>query len=204
MSSLEDKVKQLESLVEKQSKLIASTGQKLLELQVDHVKSKMAQLDTAKPAASTQLDTDDYVTNEDVVQLVTELQSQLDFLEDRTLRRTYNASLREDTEKIAPLSNKDGDFPTFSIPETFGGFKTLKRQQILKMGVFYEIILPNENEITETLANGSASKNDIIDLASNKDVSQLEAQFDEDQTNEVYDELARYFGLKHRRRSDGW
>ncbi|KAI3406659.2 MRP8 [Candida oxycetoniae] len=203
MSSIEERVKDLEALIEKQSKIIATTGQKLIEIQINDVKSRMSSMDS-NPKSTSQIDTEDYVTNEDVVQLVTELQSQLDFLEDRTIRRTYNTSVINDEEKIAPLSNKDGDFPTFPIPQTLGEFKSLAKRDTLRLGLFYEIILPNEEEIKHTLEHGSNSKNGIIDLATNKDISQLESQFDKEQVSEIYDELARYFGIKHRRRSDGW
>ncbi|WLF80556.1 mitochondrial ribosomal protein [Lodderomyces elongisporus] len=203
MSNAEDRIARLEALVEKQSKLIATTGQRLLELQVHDVKSKMSQISSSE-GQSSKLDSDEFITNEDVVQLVTELQTQLDFLEDRSMRRTHNSTLKEDTEKLAPLSNRDGDFPEFSIPITFGDFKALSKEGVLRMGLFFEIILPSEGEISETLSKSTDTKNDLINLAKNKDISELMNNFDDEQVDDVYDELARYFGIKHRRRADGW
>ncbi|KAI5967857.1 MRP8 [Candida margitis] len=209
MSSLEDiskKIQNLEGLVEKQSKVIATTGQKLLEIQVKDVKSRMAQIDSGSGSnTSNQFDAADYIGNDDIVQLVTELQSQLDNLEDRATRRTYNSTLTEDEQKLAPLSNRDGDEPSFALPSTIKEFKTLSKARVLELGVFYEIILPNEEEISEVLEKDSGnSKNDIIDLAKNKDISKLEDQFSNEQVDEVFDELARYFGIRYRRVSNGW
>ncbi|KAI5955036.1 MRP8 [Candida jiufengensis] len=215
MSNLEEinkKVSDLESIIDKQSKLIASTGQKLIEMQINDVKSRMKQIDSNSNSTNAgSIDTADYVNNDDIVQLVTELQSQLDFLEDRTIRRTYNTSLTSDKDKLAPLSNKDGDFPEFDTPKTFAEFKNLSKEKILEMGFFYEIILPTKEEIDEVLQNddqsnegNNNSKNDIINISKNKDISKIESEFNDDQINEIFDELARFFGLKLRRVSDGW
>lgn len=207
MSNIEDinkKIQELEGLIEKQSKVIATTGQKLLEIQVKDVKSRMTELDSGsnKPHS---FDAADYVGNDDIVQLVTELQSQLDNLEDRATRRTYNSTLTKDEQKLAPLSNKDGDEPQFTLPSTLKEFKDMTKDKVLELGIFYEIILPNEEEINEVLERDTGnSKNDIIDLAKNKDISKLEDQFSDEQVDEVYDELARYFGIRHRKVSDGW
>ncbi|KAI5957674.1 MRP8 [Candida theae] len=207
MSSLEEvnkKISDLEIIIEKQSKIIATTGQKLLEIQVKEVKSRMADLDSGASKAQS-FDTADYIGNDDVVQLVTELQSQLDNLEDRASRRTYNSTLIKDEQKLAPMSNKDGDEPQFSLPSTLKDFKQMPKAKVLELGVFYEILLPNEEEINEVLEKDTGnSKNEIIDLAKNKDVSKLEEQFTDEQVDEVYDEIARYFGITHRRASDGW
>lgn len=207
MSNLEEinkKVQELEGLIEKQSKVIATTGHKLLEIQVKDVKSRMAEIDSGSNK-SHGFDAADYIGNDDIVQLVTELQSQLDNLEDRATRRTYNSTLTEDEKKIAPLSNKDGDEPQFALPSTLREFKDMAKAKVLELGVFYEIILPNEEEINEVLEKDSGnSKNDIIDLAKNKDISKLEDQFSDEQVDEVFDELARYFGIRYRRVSVGW
>lgn len=206
MSSLEEvhnKILDLEVIVEKQSKVIATTGQKLLEIQIKDVKSRMTDLKGVGNSQS--LEAGDFIGNDDIVQLVTELQSQLDSLEDRASRRTYNSTLTKDEQKLAPITNKDGDVADFTVPTTLKEFKNMPKAKVLELGVFYEIILPNEEEINQVLEKDSGnSKNDLIDIAKNKDISKLEEQFDDQQVDEVYDELARCFGITHRRASDGW
>ena len=68
--------------------------------------------------------------------------------------------------------------------------------------MFYEIILP-DGKIDHALQQTN-SKEAILDINKKKDIIELSKNFDEDQANEIYDELARYFGIKHRRNSDGW
>ncbi|KAI5965846.1 MRP8 [Candida pseudojiufengensis] len=207
ITDLPKKIQDLESIFEIQSKLIATTKQKLIELQLNEVKSKMKQLDTNNNIEST--NTSDFVNNEDIVQLVTELQSQLDSFEDRTLRRTYNSSLNSNTDKIAPLSNKDGDFPDFQIPITIDEFKNLSKEKVIEMGFFYEIILPTKEEIDQVLNSDenkeqNNSKIDIININKNKNISQILSEFSDEQVDEIFDDLARFFGIKLRRVSDGW
>ena len=143
------------------------------------------------------------MNNDDIVQLVTELQTQLDALEARTMRRTYNATVQGDDEKLAPITNKDGDLPDFALPVTLKEFKLLEKIDLIRLGVFYEIILPDGEEIDHALQQTN-SKEAILDINKKKDIIELSKNFDEDQANEIYDELARYFGIKHRRNSDGW
>ncbi|EMG48195.1 hypothetical protein G210_1286 [Candida maltosa Xu316] len=192
---LTEKIAALEAIVEKQSKLIAQTGQRLMELQVRNIKNDMKET----PA----IDLSDYVNNEDIVQLVTELQSQLDFLEDRAMRRSYNSSLTLDTEKLAPMMNKDGDLPEFPTPLTLKQFKDLDKVELIRLGLYYEIILPDEQEIGHALEQDN-SKDAILNISKTKNIEELSKNFDDEQVNEIYDELARYFGIKHRRNSDGW
>ncbi|RCK56590.1 Uncharacterized protein MRP8 [Candida viswanathii] len=189
----------LESLVQKQSKVIAQTGQRLMEIQIKNIKGRMD--DSAKPQPP--IDLSDYTTNDDIVQLVTELQTQLDSLEDRTMRRVYNLTLQYDEETLAPMMNRDGELPPFPLPGTLLEFKELSKTELVKLGVFYEIILPNEQELALALEQDN-TKDAILDISKNKDIEEMSKLFDEDQVNEIYDELARYFGLKHKRNSDGW
>ena len=63
--------------------------------------------------------------------------------------------------------------------------------------------MPDGEEIDHALQQTN-SKEAILDINKKKDIIELSKNFDEDQANEIYDELARYFGIKHRRNSDGW
>lgn len=67
-------IKELTALVNKQNEVIAKTGKQVLELQMKDVRTKMANIDM-KPV---KVETEDFATNEDIVQLVGELQIQLD------------------------------------------------------------------------------------------------------------------------------
>lgn len=190
----------LESLVERQSKLIAQTGQRLMEIQIKNIKG---QIDNHNSNQQSQIDMSDYTTNDDIVQLVTELQTQLDSLEDRTMRRVYNSTLQYDEESLAPIMNRDGELPEFAVPTTLEEFKELSKVELIRLGLFYEIIIPNEQEVEQALDQDN-SKDAILDISKNKDIEEMSKNFDDDQINEIYDELARYFGIKHKRNSDGW
>ena len=190
----------LESLVERQSKLIAQTGQRLMEIQIKNIKG---QIDNHNSNQQSQIDMSDYTTNDDIVQLVTELQTQLDSLEDRTMRRVYNSTLQYDEESLAPIMNRDGELPEFTVPTTLEEFKELSKVELIRLGLFYEIIIPNEQEVEQALDQDN-SKDAILDISKNKDIEEMSKNFDDDQINEIYDELARYFGIKHKRNSDGW
>lgn len=193
------KVAELEALVKKQASVMVQARQKLVDVELRNKKNQAAQNINQQPA----LDLTDYVNNDDIVQLVTELQTQLDALEARTMRRTYNATVQGDDEKLAPITNKDGDLPDFALPVTLKEFKLLEKIDLTRLGVFYEIILPDGEEIDHALQQTN-SKEAILDINKKKDIIELSKNFDEDQANEIYDELARYFGIKHRRNSDGW
>ncbi|KAM9888033.1 hypothetical protein OXX69_013172, partial [Metschnikowia pulcherrima] len=90
-TELAQQVQQLSELVQKQGQMIAKTGKQLMEMQLSDVKSRMAQMD----APQQKFNIEDYATNEDIVQLVCELQGQLDFMEDRSIARTFNSHLTE-------------------------------------------------------------------------------------------------------------
>ncbi|CAI5759401.1 unnamed protein product [Candida verbasci] len=201
-NEINQKIANLQEIVSKQSKLIATTGQKLIEVQVQDVKTRMANFDkNQQQHQQQQQPSEDFINSEDVVQLVTELQTQLDGLEDRSMRRTYNAAITSDDEKLAPMTNKDGDFPDFKLPTTFKEFKELKKLDIINLGLFYEILLPNEEEINQT-----ESRQDIDKINSQKSekLEDFSKGFTESQVDEIFDELARFFGLRNRRGIDGY
>lgn len=57
----------------------------------------------------------DYVTGDDIVELVTELQGQLDLIENRSIRRQANGFAINDDDAIAPLASTDGSIPNESF-----------------------------------------------------------------------------------------
>lgn len=198
VEQLNEKIESLTKIVEKQSALISKTGQQLIEMQVKNVKSKMNQIDTKQP------DLSDYVLNEDIVQLVGELQSQLDCLEDRTIARIFNSKLGPvSVGKIAPLSNKDGELPTFDYyPQTVTDFSKLKTEEILELCEFYELIVPNDESLQQFLND---EKLQTLEEASNLIENKTKAEdLSEGEIKDLQDELARYLGLLHRNSQDAW
>lgn len=197
LEQLNEKVDSLTKVVEKQSALISKTGQQLIEIQVKNVKNKMSQMDTKQP------DLSDYVLNEDIVQLVGELQSQLDSLEDRTIARIFNSKLGAKEGKIAPLSNKDGELPTFDFyPQNIDDFTKLKAEEILSLCEFYELIVPNDESLQQFLND---EKLQTLEEASNLiDNKTKPEDLSDDEIKDLHDELARYLGLVYRNNKDAW
>lgn len=175
---LSEQVAHLTSIVNKQSKLLAQTGQKLIELQIKDVKGKIRD---HEPAA----DLSDYVSNEDIVQLVGELQSLLDDLETRSIKRLFNSKLVENDGIISALSNKDGEVPE-KFPETYGEFKKLSKEDLLEFSLFYELLVADTDEVSEAVK-----------------VEMLE-KLEEKEEAELFDELSRYLGLVVRRSKGVW
>lgn len=204
--SLAAQVKELTELVQKQSKVLAQTGKQVMEMQLKDVKSKMSQMDT-KPQ---KIDTEDFVTNEDIVQLVGELQGQLDYLEDRTIKRAFNSHLTENSsraDKVAPLCNRDGDPAPEYYPATLGDVLALDSEQLLRLCEFYELILENEPdpELQNILKADSLTEEGARRLFASNEASvqqRLELLTKED-ADELFDEFARYIGVRVRR-GTGW
>lgn len=205
---LSEKVKELSALVHKHSELIANTGKQLIELQVKDVKNKMAQMDV-KPQA---IDTEDFATNEDIVQLVGELQSQLDFLEDRTIKRGFNTHIDNDSEpsrKIAPLGNRFGEPAPPAYPETVEELKNLTPENLLQLAEYYELIIENEQnaELEKIVNSDTFTREDAEKLLGpshlDKTIEQKLELFTKEDLDILFDEFARYIGVRIRR-SDGW
>lgn len=206
LGQLNEKFQELTAFVEKQSKLIGQTGKQLIEFQINDVKNKMSKSDGQGPP----VDTSDFVTNEDIIQLVGELQSQLDFLEERSIRRTFNVQLTSDDDMIAPITNKDGELPEDLFPKTLKDLKNLDRFQIVQLSEFYELIIPSQQQedLEKFLQSEQISSQDAEKLLHGKtDVGGLEDRvkaLSPKQLDEVFDELARYIGVKYRKVKGSW
>lgn len=204
---LEKKVQELSALVQKQNHVIANTGRQVMEMQVKDVKSKMAAMDD-KP----KIDTDDFVTNDDIVQLVGELQGQLDFLEDRSIKRVFNSYLTSDSaphSKIAPLCNRDGDPAPGNFPTTLEALNNIKASDLLQLCEFYELIVENEpsQELRDIIKSDTLTPEDAEKLFAlqGQEITLEErlALLTKGDEVELFDELARYIGVRVRRGS-GW
>lgn len=205
---LHEKVKELSDHVQKQSELIAQTGKQLIEMQIKDVKARMA-LDDPKPQA---IDTEDFVTNEDIVQLVGELQSQLDFLEDRTVKRAFNAHIDGSTapsSKIAPLLNRFGEPAPAEYPQTVEELQKITPESLLRLAEYYELIVDNEPnpELEEIVNSESFTKEDAEKLLGptqlDKTTEQRLQLLTKEDLDELFDEFTRYIGVRIRRGS-GW
>lgn len=193
MSEVQDLSKRVDALtayVEKQAKMIGKTGEQLVAMQVKNVKELMA-------GGGSKIDMEDYITNDDIVQLVGELQGQLDALEERTTRRMFNChlSVENDDGLIAPITNQDGETPLELLPKTVGEFKSLDKKSIVQLCHFYEVI---KEVLPENFQPGNEN-NGETEEAFWKRMENLSAK----EVDEYHDELARYLGLRVRK-CGGW
>lgn len=203
-TELAQQVQQLSELVQKQGQMIAKTGKQLMEMQLSDVKSRMAQMD----APQQKFNIEDYATNEDIVQLVCELQGQLDFMEDRLIARTFNSHLTKaspELAKIAPLCNKDGTPAPEFFPQTKANLNALEPADLLRLCEFYELIMENEADPeleaivkSDTLTPEDAEKLMNTSLGT-KTVEQKLAQFTADDIADLFDEFARFIGVRIRK-----
>ncbi|GEQ69267.1 hypothetical protein JCM33374_g2938 [Metschnikowia sp. JCM 33374] len=209
-TDLAQKVQQLSDLVHKQGQVIAQTGKQLMELQVENVKSRMANLD-AKPAS---FNPEDFASNEDIVQLVCELQGQLDFIEERSMARTFNSHLTsssKETDNIAPLCNRDGTPAPEFFPKTVGQLNAIAAADLLRLCEFYDLIVENETnpEIDAIVQSDNLTPEDAEKLSSSlsnglsssKTIEQKLDSFSATDLHDLFDELARFIGVRIRRGS---
>lgn len=183
------------SLIERQAKMLAETGQQLVSLQVGDVKKRMSELDMAP-----KVDMDDYIKNEDIVELVGELQGQLDLLEERNIARVLNYN----NDTILPLSNKNGEFPVnLNFPGKLADFVNISDEDLAKLGLFYELIVSNDQ--VDDLNNFINNENPDVDVKqllinqSGLDKASKPDVLTREQYDDLFDDLARFLGLKVRR-----
>lgn len=213
MSDIQQRIDQLEKLVEKQGALLAKTGQQLVQLQVLDVKARMKLIDDVQRQLNPQdklkgvddLDLTDYVTNEDLVQMVGELQGQLDGIEDRSIRRVYNLTTKG---SIAPLSNRDGELPTedllgFKFPATVAEFEKLPKIDIIQLALFYEVLVPDTR--IESLAQAAklddpeAVKKALEEKTLALTLLKIHDLISDADLKAAFDDVARYLGLPVRK-----
>lgn len=195
IDELEAQVNALKAVVEKQSQLIAQTGQQLLDLQVNNVRSRMnnMQVDLPQPAAA--VDPDDFVTNEDIVQLVGELQGQLDLLEDRTINRAYNSQLAQGSA-IAPLHNRDGEQPPVDLfPLTVAQFEALDPLLLVLLAEFYDLAAAPPPASIDNAASMQEAQQ-ILNHQQSLPLEERIGAYSEEQLKELKSVLGRFLGLQ--------
>lgn len=194
------RVEKLSAIVGKQSQLLAKTGKQLLELQIKDVKDRMA------GGSDNKVDLTDYATNEDLVQLVGELQGQLDYLEERNIRRIMNGRIPpgDKDKRIAPVLNRYGEEPPEDIfPRTCFDFENFDKSALLQLGDFYEIFVhqPEHNLDGESAEdNANHAEEDL----SPKSVEERIRDITEEDECLLLNKISRYIGLNTRKGEDPW
>ncbi|KAG0678599.1 hypothetical protein C6P40_003805 [Pichia californica] len=207
IEELQDQINDLKSQVVKQRDIIAKTAQQLLALQVRDTKKQMDSIPNPLNTItnnnnSNNIDTTDFATNEDLVQLVGELQGQLNLLEQKSISRTANSHLKKDTDEIFALPNVDGEFPISEIfPHNITEFSNLGDDLVIELCKFYHL-LPltlEERAKMQAFSEGKiASLNDPL----NKDYEPPADDYPPETINELYSELANFLGVSHIKRGE--
>lgn len=192
ISDLQAKVDALSAIVEKQSKLIGQTGQKLIEMQIRDTRNAIR---GGKGDAVPASDAAEFATNDDLVQLVGELQGQLDELEERLIRRTFNIQLSTPEGRIAPLLNKEGDVPGGEFPQTVAEFGEMNNKDIIQYCVFYDVIVPDGGDNVSPSASAESAK--LI-------TAEVVEAYSQEEVDSMHDELARFLGLRFRKGESAW
>jgi hypothetical protein len=218
IEGLQEEINVLREQLKKNTKVVLNTGEQLLSMQLEKQRSGLANLDikssNTQPAnvsgpsstgastavtAATAPTEDAPLTQADVVELVEELQGQLDMLDERSIRRTANAFVAQDTDAIAPLPGRDGQAPTVEdgFPKNLKQFKELDADGIESLSRYYELLPPDDDEINELLANIGATREEI-------DVKAPSKEYTREQIDDQFDVLARFLGLRVRRAKGAW
>lgn len=256
---LKKRIYQLEQLVQKQNKIITQTGQNVLELQMDKQRQSVSDLNlssnndhnnsnnnnningsrsrnrsTSNNKNSNRFvdfDTTDFVTNEDLVQLVGEIQIELNNIEERSIRRMINCNKADLKDVLAPLPNPDGDTPCIQtgnnhkdeyryeydyefFPRTVNDFVNITDLNLIKLAKFYECLpatLQDRLELNKFLDEKIENLSTSTDKPFSNEVFITDEQiglelknYSRDQLDDIFNDVARYLGLRNRRGTDIW
>lgn len=199
---LQSQINDLKSQIVKQRDIIAKTAQQLLALQVKDTKKQMDAIPDpfSLSGKSNNIDTSDFATNEDLVQLVGELQGQLNLLEQKSILRTVNSHQLKETDILLPLPNVDGDMPISEIfPHSIAEFADLSDDVIIELCKFYQLLPPTLEERAKMQAfeeGKIASPNDPL----NADYEPPADDYPPETVNILFSELAKFLGVSHIKR----
>lgn len=201
LESLQGQVDQLTKLVEKQNKIILSTGEKLMQMQVEQQKAKHKDLETSK--SSIVESSDDFVTNEDIVQLVGELQGQLLALDYKSFARVANSN-KGIKEPLEIVPNHDGEFPAEKIyPLNKLDFKTFSDTKVFVLAKFYELIPDfRDAEVDEICLKHF---NELSISPAETELLTKEAELwlpEKSNRSDLYNKLAIYLGVETRKEKE--
>ncbi|GMM51825.1 Mrp8 protein [Starmerella bacillaris] len=152
----QDEIDVLKGQVKKLQKMLLSTGQQVMQLQVelrklhiDDIGVKAQELqgltDVGSPNPSSNSDKthpaivtrpSEYVTESDLNDMVVELQGQFNILDEKSIKRSINC---RSTKDLKPLPNADGEYsPTF--PKTIDDLQSISRESLFNEWNFYEMV----------------------------------------------------------------
>lgn len=194
IESLQKQVDHLTKLVEKQNKIILSTGEKLMQLQLQHQRDKHMELE-AKNKHFGEPSTD-FVTNEDIVQLVGELQGQLLTLDYKSFGRVANSTMGSH-EPLEVIPNHDGEYPPESIfPSTKQDFEDFDNLKVFILARFYELLPPSSSDEVDEIFikhfdNLAVDEKESKTLESEMDLLLPETS----DRDSLFNKLAMYLGL---------
>lgn len=153
------------------------------------------------------IDTSEFATNGDLEQLVEELQGQLDYLEERSIRRVANNNKRDPADAIGPLPNADGDLPIdlkIPLPETVQEFSNIKDLDLCKVAEFYGV-LPFPQSDLEAITEGLRNEEDVsIPTFTDATAADQLKKYTKEEMDVIFDTVARYLGLNNRRTKGTW
>lgn len=161
--NLEEEVVQLKEQVKKLQKVLASTGQHVMQLQmhqhkqeIDDIGSKTHDLQKLTPATATIPRGSDYVTESDLGDMVVELQGQLTLLDKRSIKRTLNSRSKS---KLLPLPNADGEeHPNF--PASIEALRKLSDKELFEQWNHFEML--NGGETLDSLLEKEESESAAV------------------------------------------
>lgn len=200
MEELKTQIAELQAQMDKQRLMLAETAQQLIQLQVKETQKEIRDIPTPSNAISGDsdgLDSADFATNEDLVQLVAELQGQLTLLDDKSIIRTCNSHVVEDTDPIEPLPNLDGTLPD-DFPKIVAEFTSLGDDSIVQLARFYELVPPNVEEQAkwDLYLNGQSNSSEL-----KEDEILIGAEgIDENTILGLWNQLAIFLGVSHLKR----
>lgn len=199
LEALEKEIGALKAIVSKQKDLLAKTGQQVLSLQVKNTKQQLDAI-PPPPSLTPAIDTSDFATNEDLVQLVGELQGQLDILEEKSVLRGINVRQDNDDDLIVPLPNVDGDLPSSEVfTKTVAEFKAISDDTLIELCRFYQL-LPQTAELEariQAFVDGEISKEE---LDRKDDFHPPAHDYTQEQLNGYFKDLAEFLGVSHLKR----
>lgn len=226
LEAIKTEIDYLAQQIYRNTKSVADTGRRVLNLESD--KTHGASSSRLNVADSD--DEDDGTTkhgeavaNDDLVQLVTELQGQLDLLDSRSIRRTANAFASENADLIAPLPGNDGFLPGESapplvsdkpeeeddsvlpvtpFPKTVKQFKELSRKEVEAWLRYYELLPPDEAELRAILSQAGEASGKKEEGAGGTPLQ--EDLLSEEEADSHFDTLARFLGLRIRKTNAVW
>lgn len=198
IKALQAQIDDLKIQLTKQHTIVVKTAQQVLSMQVKDTRQKMDAIPNPGAIANGGIDTSEFATNEDLVQLVGELQGQLNLLEQKSVLRTINAHQSKDEDILIPLPNVDGIMPIKDIfPHSIAEFKSLAGETILHLCKFYQLLAPTleERAKMQAFVEGKIESPNV-----GADFDAPADDYPPETIEEMFSELADFLGISHIKR----